>query len=112
MLLKNWLVVELAQRRDATVDPVLRRLVRRNVKHNDEISGVTGCRESAASCARLVHQAFVARLVLKLLHLTWLHQDDWKGVIDDIGQRFIEHHSVSVPACTFDEQPLTRADDT
>ena len=71
-LLCDWLVVELAERGDAAIGPVLLGLVGRQLEHEHKVGRVPGGAQCAPARARLVRGTRVdvgARYLVQLLSL-------------------------------------------
>jgi len=79
------LVAELAERRHSAVDPVILRLVGRNLQHQDEVGRMSGRAERAAACASLVDRAAVDASRLELSRHARLEPDKRQRVVEDLG---------------------------
>jgi len=103
------LVGELAQRRHATVDPVVLGLFGRYVKHQDKVGGVSGGAERASTGTGLVDWTAVDRARLEVSRHTRLEPDQRQSVIEDLRLRLIQDHLLTVPASSLQEQTLHRS---
>jgi len=80
------LVAELAECCHPAIDPVILRLVGRNVEHQHEVGGMSGGAECAAARTCLVDGTAVDRAGLEVGGHTRLEPDLRQSVVEDLGQ--------------------------
>jgi len=84
-------------------------MLRGNVEHQDKVGRVTGRAQNAASGTRLIHGALIDGARLKLVRLARPQPDHRQRVVEDLGQRLVEQHRLSIPASALYEQTLYQA---
>lgn len=102
-------IVQAQNRCSSPIDPMIRRLVGVQLYEHDKVWRVSCRCQHATSLCRFINWTFILLplLVKKLFRFYyWRHGDDRKCIEENFRKWFVERVCLSIPSCSFQENPL------